>query len=352
MSNSLWIYERLLDIAAKGLPDRKHAYAPEFEAEFFELFEGAVPFDITEAWKWLAIGVRQHTPILSLFSELPTCLPVYERMYCEYGSQAVPNETVSGLATVSATRKREKRLTREDSNWAMGGTVFYLEDETESGEVAFREREWERSEAVFTIPEGGFMSVFEMVYTTSEQNISTLRGMRALVGFNADGDILRTEDVLALQILMEPLPNGETETDEEYRQAFTIFAEAIYVSLFACSLMHCKNVSEKINALPRQRARDRARRNLAPVVWKTLEVQPVGRSRAARHGENDGFDETPESNKRRLHLCRGHFAEYGINGKGKLFGKYSGRFWIPPVVKGASSSGLVLKDYAIRTGKL
>jgi len=49
------------------------------------------------------------------------------------------------------------------------------------------------------------------------------------------------------------------------------------------------------------------------------------------------------------HVCRGHFAEYGPKyGKGKLFGKYEGRFFIPPHVKGKAESGIVDKDYEVR----
>lgn len=48
------------------------------------------------------------------------------------------------------------------------------------------------------------------------------------------------------------------------------------------------------------------------------------------------------------HVCRGHFAEYGPEfSKGLLFGKYAGRFFIPPHLKGDKKNGIVEKDYAI-----
>lgn len=49
------------------------------------------------------------------------------------------------------------------------------------------------------------------------------------------------------------------------------------------------------------------------------------------------------------HVCRGHFAEYGPEfNKGLLFGKYAGRFFIPPHLKGDKGNGTVEKDYEIR----
>lgn len=50
------------------------------------------------------------------------------------------------------------------------------------------------------------------------------------------------------------------------------------------------------------------------------------------------------------HICRGHFSEYGPDfGKGLLFGKYAGRFYIPPHMKGDRKNGIVEKDYEIRS---
>lgn len=48
------------------------------------------------------------------------------------------------------------------------------------------------------------------------------------------------------------------------------------------------------------------------------------------------------------HICRGHFSEYGPEfGKGLLFGKYAGRFYVPPHIKGDAKNGIVEKDYAV-----
>lgn len=48
------------------------------------------------------------------------------------------------------------------------------------------------------------------------------------------------------------------------------------------------------------------------------------------------------------HVCRGHFSEYGPQfGKGKLFGKLEGRFFIPPHMKGKKENGIAEKDYLV-----
>ena len=49
------------------------------------------------------------------------------------------------------------------------------------------------------------------------------------------------------------------------------------------------------------------------------------------------------------HVCRGHFAEYGPQfGKGLLFGKHAGRFFVPPHLKGKKEYGVVEKDDSLR----
>lgn len=73
--------------------------------------------------------------------------------------------------------------------------------------------------------------------------------------------------------------------------------------------------------------------------YHTLVVRPPG----ARH-DSPGQDIGIMSR----HVCRGHFAEYGDQfGKGLLFGRYSGRFYVPPCLKGDKKNGIVEKDYAI-----
>jgi hypothetical protein len=125
----------------------------------------------------------------------------------------------------------------------------------------------------------------------------------------------------------------------------TALYESAFTALFACSLLHCKNVTEQERRLPRQQARARERKQLEPLLWKTLNVSPIRRTpTSAVHAH-------ARAHVKRSHLCRGHFAEYGPKyGKGLLFGKHAGRFWVPPVVKGSPEAGQVDKTYNVKTG--
>lgn len=50
---------------------------------------------------------------------------------------------------------------------------------------------------------------------------------------------------------------------------------------------------------------------------------------------------------RRMHVVRGHHAEYGTNGRGLHFGKYERKIWIPAHVRGNEELGIVVKDYEV-----
>ncbi len=107
------------------------------------------------------------------------------------------------------------------------------------------------------------------------------------------------------------------------------------------TLLSCKNVAQAENKHEPKQER-RAIKRFGEVVggyrYHTLIVYP---SSSMKHeGDPIDIDVMP------FHLCRGHFSEYGPEfGKGLLFGKYSGRFYIPPHMKGSKKNGIVDKDY-------
>gem|GEM_PF-5100106 len=85
----------------------------------------------------------------------------------------------------------------------------------------------------------------------------------------------------------------------------------------------------------------REKRNKPPLSsWYTLMINP-GKLNLSKIQS----DQSIELN--RLHLCRGHMTEYGANGKGLLFGKYAGRFWISPHLRGSPKRGTIKKDYKL-----
>lgn len=117
-----------------------------------------------------------------------------------------------------------------------------------------------------------------------------------------------------------------------------------WLGLFTCALLHCKNVTTREEHLPRQLRRERERKGLPDVVYRTLVVGPSP-------GQSGGKSAPKPEKTTRLHLCRGHFAEYGPDyGKGKLFGRLEGRYWVPPHVKGSADVGKVEKTYRVVAG--
>lgn len=113
----------------------------------------------------------------------------------------------------------------------------------------------------------------------------------------------------------------------------------IMATLFAISLLHCKNV-ELVNEPISKKASKRQGRNGDRVIYKTLVIEPLKKQiRNENHGEKTNIH-------RALHICRGHFATY--TEERPLFGKLSGTFWIPMHVKGDKKYGEVKKDYQVK----
>lgn len=110
------------------------------------------------------------------------------------------------------------------------------------------------------------------------------------------------------------------------------------VLLGALNFMNCRNVRLVEPQRPRAERRRLAR---IGVPVHTVNVFPVGRSaRSARSGGDQGVP---------LTSVRGHFASYGPEyGRGYLFGRLSGRFWIPQHARGSAEHGESEADYRLR----
>jgi hypothetical protein len=123
-------------------------------------------------------------------------------------------------------------------------------------------------------------------------------------------------------------------------------ARTVGIALFTCSLLHCKNVQavevDPRASMTRQQRRADERSKHPLVHYKVLEVNPL---RTYRLGEDE---REGDGALRRLHHVRGHFVEYGpAYGKGLLFGRLEGRFFIEPHVRGDLTTGVVAKTYAL-----
>ena len=87
---------------------------------------------------------------------------------------------------------------------------------------------------------------------------------------------------------------------------------------------------------------NKKRNSKRSITYKTLKVRPT-----LKVIDSDGVERTPRLREIAQHTRRGHWAHYGINGKGKLFGKYTKSVYRKPKTIGKLSSGLVLKDYEL-----
>lgn len=115
----------------------------------------------------------------------------------------------------------------------------------------------------------------------------------------------------------------------------------LHVSGLALTFLHCKNV-EIINPPPPAKKR-LPRKQKFESRYHRLKVNAINQRREQPIGRHD-----PTGINQSLHIVRGHFREYGPDyGKGLLFGKYSGRFWMASHFKGSASTGIVAKDYEV-----
>jgi hypothetical protein len=121
-----------------------------------------------------------------------------------------------------------------------------------------------------------------------------------------------------------------------YPPTKTAWDASILLSVF--NLMNCRNVELMEPQRKRSRRREEARLGIRTHV---IGIRPVGRS--TRSAGSDRADPWIGP----LHSVRGHMAHYGDccpgrhQAKGKLFGRTTGRFWIPQHARGSAQVGHV-----------
>lgn len=111
------------------------------------------------------------------------------------------------------------------------------------------------------------------------------------------------------------------------------------IPLFMLGLLQAKNVGQREAMLPRA-----LRRHSSPYGATAehrhyvLDIPGASELRDYLRGPED-------MSQKRLHLVRGHFADY-TEGSG-LFGKLHGKYYIAPHVRGSVARGIVTKDYRV-----
>lgn len=133
-------------------------------------------------------------------------------------------------------------------------------------------------------------------------------------------------------------PNGGPLTINDQGRAE--MDRRLFAPVFALNLLNCRNVVVVSDPpRPRGTARRIARTG---VTVSEIHITPTGTTRIGR-----GDVRTIPADSVPLHSVRGHAAEYGVNGKGLLFGRIAGRFWIPQHVRGRVDNGTVDQSYVV-----
>lgn len=113
---------------------------------------------------------------------------------------------------------------------------------------------------------------------------------------------------------------------------------AMMVMLDTFNLANCVNVHICEPDRPRPQAK---RLHRAGVKVNEIHIRPVSKSYRGKGTPLSDALMTP------LTSVRGHMAVYGTDGRGKLFGKYTGRYWIPPHIRGSEAVGTAVHEYTV-----
>ncbi len=115
------------------------------------------------------------------------------------------------------------------------------------------------------------------------------------------------------------------------------FNNALGVLTETLNMCNCVNVSVAYPDRPMPRPQ-RRRLDRMGVRFSEIHIKPASKS---YQGKGQALSDMSTA----LHGVRGHYATYGKDGRGLLFGKYSGRFWIPPHIRGSKENGEVVQSY-------
>jgi hypothetical protein len=120
------------------------------------------------------------------------------------------------------------------------------------------------------------------------------------------------------------------------------WANCLISTLKTYTFLACRNVETQEPRRDRTQHRQIARLIGNPEMKiSEICVRPIGKSYGGSRGAS--IEGTMP-----LHIVRGHMAHYGPKyGKGLLFGKYEGKFWIQPHAKGRIEAGERRHEYSI-----
>lgn len=153
---------------------------------------------------------------------------------------------------------------------------------------------------------------------------------------DAGGALCMPTNLGMLDVLKTGMPNITDDPVYWDQMAKSNLALVLLTSQFA----NCRNI-ETLEVLPTRQQRRAAERRGEPIHKHYVLAIDAATQRKVypTYGQHRSTD-------KRLHICRGHFATY--TEAAPLFGKLTGRFWIPMHTRGSADTGSVRKDYRIK----
>jgi len=150
-----------------------------------------------------------------------------------------------------------------------------------------------------------------------------------------------TGDVVAMSWMTGSDVAFERQLEPGFRREVNrALQELLYAGLLSVSFTHVKNV-DVVEVVPEPKlSKAFAKRNGQPLNRHyVLDIGPMKRYlEVDGHASRDGLANA-------MHVCRGHFKTY--TSEKPLFGRETGTFWWPSMVRGFPTRGAVSKDYRV-----
>lgn len=271
--------------------------------------------NVGEYWRSVAFG-RGRPPVVTDF---PNVMLPFEYTFVEIRNhdRSDPNNQLEStgilLSMVPPVRYQEVNTEENDQymlapsvKWHMTGVTFFKY----RGAVP-------RLMARFAMPIDGEGKVLPVPNENVENGIGyAMKFMQKLAGIPEHD--LRTIHTASVSVILNP-------------------------TLLTLSFMHCRNVKVRQVCPPPKLSKKRQKKTGQPLLtYRVLQIDHMKQTLEQEgHVSSEGL-------KKALHICRGHFASYGRDGKGLLFGKHTTTVWIPMHVRGNAEEGIVVKDYDVK----
>ncbi len=183
---------------------------------------------------------------------------------------------------------------------------------------------------VTTVGEDKFDVAGTVYYVDSRNAIEIVKGYSIRYVVNSDASIGEIS-----------MPRSMGDDAEE----MALSAVVLHPVMLAFSFANCKNIEVVDVEAPVKLQKARMRRDKLPLVtYKIINVLPLAKAQSPRSRTVVSADGQGVA----LHIRRGHFAHYGPKyGRGKLFGRLEGQFWIPQAAVGTAEAGVSVHDYAV-----